>query len=456
MFHGVNIALPRRAARFLPMKLASLALAATALIALPLPAAAQLSDAEQQMLTVVDQEQDRTLGLLERMVNQNSGTMNHAGVRAVGRMVEPEFKALGFTTEWVEAPGTNRAGHFIARHKGKEGTKRLLLIGHLDTVFEPDSPFQRWERKGDDGTGPGAGDDKGGVAVMIAALRAMQAAGTLDQANIVAVLTGDEEDAGEPIALARAALIAEAEQSDIALDYEGLIILDGKDMGSVARRSAQSWTVTVRARGAHSSGVFGGNGGNGAIYEAARIIDTFRRELRIDEERLTYNVGLIAGGEEAALDENLIRATARGKTNIIAPIAIMRGDLRAIDQAQIARTKKRMAAIVADSLPGTKAKIEFDEASYPPMSPTAGNQALLDELNRINADLGLETMTPLDPKRRGAADISYVAHLVDGLNGLGPSSRGDHAPGETVNIPSMWRQAKRAAILMSRLSATER
>jgi glutamate carboxypeptidase len=115
-----------------------------------------------------------------------------------------------------------------------------------------------------------------------------------------------------------------------------------------------------------------------------------------------------------------------------------------------------MQAIVARPLPGAKAAIIFDTDGYPPMAPTAGNKALLDRLNGVNFDLGLEPMGALDPLKRGAGDISFVAADVDGLVGLGPASRGDHAPGETVDIASIWRQAKRAAILMSRLAAERR
>ncbi len=123
---------------------------------------------------------------------------------------------------------------------------------------------------------------------------------------------------------------------------------------------------------------------------------------------------------------------------------------------RIAHTRDRMRAIIAKSLPGATATIAFDEDGYPPMAPTPGNAALLAKLNAVNADLGLPAMEALDPLKRGAADISFVAKDVDGINGLGPASRGDHAPGETVDIASIWRQAKRAAILMGRLAAEKR
>ena len=430
----------------------------TALVALQLalvPAAqAKLSKAESGMAKTVEAEQARSLALLEKLVNQNSGSLNLEGVEKVGQMMRAELEPLGFKVEWKPMTDTGRAGHLIATHVGNPDAKRLLLIAHLDTVFEPDSPFQKFARKGDMGEGPGAGDDKGGMVVIVAALRAMKAAGTLKDANIEIHMTGDEEDSGSPIEKARADLIDAGKRSDVALDFEGLVRDGGADMGSVARRSSESWTVTATGKSAHSSGIFSAAAGDGAIYELTRIIARFRTEL--PEPNLTFNVGLIAGGQQADLDAGGIRATVSGKTNIIAPIAIARGDLRTLSAEQATRVKAKMAAIVAEHAPGTGATIAFDPGGYPPMAPTDGNRALLGKLNTVNRDLGLAEMAALDPLKRGAGDISFVAADVDGLAGLGPYSTGDHAPGEAVDLPSIERQATRAAILMSRLAAEKR
>jgi glutamate carboxypeptidase len=394
------------------------------------PAFAELSAPERNIMTVVDAEQERTVDMLVRWVNQNSGSLNSPGVVEVGKMLRSELEALGFTVEWLDMKAAGRAGHIVARHKGNGRGKRMLLIGHLDTVFEPDSPFQRWERQGNRGIGPGSGDDKGGMAVMVAALRAMQQAGTLRGADITVVLTGDEEDAGDPIEVTRGPLIEAGKWADVALDFEGLAQKDGKDMGSIARRSSDSWTLITSGRTGHSSGVM--HPEYGAIYEIARIIDTFRREL--GEDKLTYNVGLVGGGATTSMDSGRIRLDATGKTNIIPAVAVARGDLRAISQEQIDRTKAKMQAIVAQSLPATMAQITFDKGGYPPMAPTEGNRALLSRLNLVNADLGLEQMGELDPMDRGAGDISFVAKDVDGLVGLGPAGAGSHAPGEWDDI----------------------
>jgi glutamate carboxypeptidase len=427
-------------------------LAAAAATLTASPAIAALSPAEQTMIRTVDAEQQRTTAMLQRWVDQNSGTMNLAGVQAMRQMVEPEFQALGFKTEWIDMKAAGRAGHLVARHVGSRRGKRLLLIAHLDTVFEPDSPFQRWTPEGDKAHGPGAGDDKGGIAVIVAALRAMQAAGTLKNANITVFMTGDEEDAGSPLSVSRRDLIAEGKKADAALDFEDLAVQNGLDMGSTGRRSAGSWTLIVTGRSAHSAGV--GPGDYGAIYDLARIIDEFRREL--PEDKLTYNVGLVGGGQTAQFDPGKIRIEATGKTNIIAATAVARGDMRAISQDQIDRVRTKMRAIVARPLAGAHAEISFDEDSYPPMPPTEGNRAILTELNGVNRDMGLAEMGELDPADRGAGDISFVAAEVSGLAGLGPASSGSHTASETVDIPSIFKQAKRAAILMSRLSREHR
>ncbi|PZO89570.1 MAG: peptidase M20 [Sphingomonas sanxanigenens] len=425
----------------------ALALAATA-------APAALTPPEKKMVATVDAGKEQNIALLERLVNVNSGSLNIEGVTEVGRMMRAELEPLGFDVRWAPMAAAGRAGHIIAVHKGDGRGKRMLLIGHLDTVFEKDSPFQTFVRKGSKAEGPGAGDDKGGMVVMVAALRAMQAAGTLKNADIEIVLTGDEEDSGDPIAIARADLIAAGKRADAALDFEGLIVDNGVDMGSIARRSSSSWTLTVTARGGHSSGIFSDAAGFGAIYEMARILDQFRRELR--EPNLTYNVGIVTGGSRAELDGGGIRATAAGKSNIIAEKAIARGDMRTLSDEQTERTRAKMKAIVATPLPGATSSIVFEEGGYPAMAPTEGNRALLARLNGVNHDLGLAQMPALDPLKRGAGDIAFVAKDVDGLVGLGTASEGDHAPGETVDLDSIQRQAKRAAILMSRLAATPR
>jgi glutamate carboxypeptidase len=406
------------------------------------------------MVAGVDQERARGEALLERLVNVNSGTLNLKGVEEVGRMMRAELEPLGFQVRWIPMEKTGRAGHLVAVHKGKAGTKRLLLIGHLDTVFEPDSPFQRFERTGPDkATGPGVNDMKGGLVVMVQALRAMQSAGTLKDANVTVVLTGDEERVGSPRDVARADLIAAGKASDVALEFEGLVRIDGRDQGSISRRSASSWRLKVTAKTGHSAGIFAKGQGDGAAYELARILAAFRTEL--PEPYLTYNVGLLASGAtvEVSPDETSVRAT--GKSNIIPPAAYASGDMRTLTDEQTERVRAKMRTIVARHLPGTDAEIAFIDG-YPAMAPTDANRALLTKLNGVNRDLGLAEMPELDPLQRGAGDLSFVAPYVPGLAGLGTAGAGAHAPGESVDLTSLPLEAKRAALLMRRLSREKR
>ena len=423
-----------------------------ALLALPASAQARLTPEERRMTAAVDAEQERTVALLERLVNRNSGSLNLEGVRAVGQMMREELEPLGFNVRWVDMRETGRAGHIVATHPGRG--RNVLLIAHLDTVFEPDSPFQRFTRTGNRATGPGVGDDKGGLVVIVAALRAMHSAGTLRNADVTVVLTGDEERTGSPIAIARRDLIEAGRAADFALEFENLARESGRDVGSVARRSSTNWTLTARGRTGHSSGVCGENLGCGAIYELVRILDGFRREL--PEPNLTFNVGVMAGGTPATLDPDGFRAAASGKTNIVAETAIARGDLRSLTPEQDARIRARMQAIVEQHLPNTSAELVFGEDGYPPMAPTEGNRALLARLNLVNRDLGLPDMAELDPARRGAADSSFVAGDVDTLAGLGAAGGNTHAEGEWVDLDSLPRQAKRAAILITRLTRERR
>jgi glutamate carboxypeptidase len=414
---------------------------------------AALSSQEKRIVTAAEAETPKAIAMLETLVNINSGTMNLEGVEQVGRLMIRELESLGFTVRWVPMSQVNRAGHVVAEHKGSGRGRRMLLIGHLDTVFEKSSPFQKFVRRGNIAEGPGTNDMKDGLVIMIAALRAMQTAGALKDADIRIVLSGDEEDAGSPLTVSRADMIAAADKSDVALEFEALATDGGKDMGTIARRSAMTWQVRVEAKSGHSSGVFSEDAGFGAGYEAARIIDSFRTQLR--EPNATYNIGLILGGESVDLSASTTSGSATGKTNIIGATALVRGDLRTLSNEQTERMQERMREIVAQSLPGTKSEITFEE-SYPAMAPTAGNRALLQQLNVINADLGLEPMGELDPMKRGAGDIAFVADKVDGLVGFGAVGEGSHAPGETVDLSSFDRQIKRTALLMTRLSRSRK
>jgi glutamate carboxypeptidase len=411
-------------------------------------AAQSLSKVEQQLSAFADHSRADAESLLERVVNINSGTMHIAGVRRVGEVFDSEFKALGFRTTWVDGAPFKRAGHLIAEREGKG--PRILLIGHLDTVFEADSPFQKFERiDADTARGPGIIDMKGGNVVIVYALRALAAANALDGRAITVVLTGDEEDPGEPVSLARAALFEAGKRADIAIGFE-----NGNNNpanANVARRGFTGWTLRVKGTPAHSSQVFTDAVGAGAIYELSRILNGFYQQLST-EDLLSANPGMTLGGTTIDFDAAQSRGTAFGKTNVVAEHAVVIGDLRALSSTQLDAAKRIMRDVVRQSLPRTSAELTFDD-SYPPMAPTAGNRQLLARLAEVSRDLGLGDITAVDPRNAGAADISFVANDVDmAIDALGLKGKADHTVDETADLRLLPIQIKRAAILLYRLT----
>jgi len=422
-------------------------------VALARPSVAQTSPlrpVERSIVKAVDTHNADALALLERIVDINSGTMNFAGVRQVGDVLRAQFDSLGFETHWVDGTAFHRAGHLVAVHRGS-GPK-ILLIGHLDTVFEPSSPFQRFERLNDStARGPGVIDMKGGDVIMLYALRALGDAGALDKMNIVAVFDGDEEEAGAPLEAARRALVDAATGARAAIGFE-----DGAAdprTAVISRRSAGSWTVRASGQPAHSSQIFKPTVGAGAVYEAARIVHQFYTSLS-GEQYLTFNPGLAAGGTLVKVDTTGTEANVSGKRNVVAEHMVVTGDLRTLSPAQESRARKTMQQIVARHLPLTSATIEFDDG-YPPMAPTAGNRRLLASYDQASRDLGYGPVAAVDPSRAGAADVSFVAGKVPMIiDGVGLSGHDDHTEKETADLRMLAPLTKRAALLIYRITGT--
>ena len=402
---------------------------------------------ERAIAAYVDAHNAEALALLERVVNINSGTQNFAGVRDVGAIFRASLDRLGFTTRWVDGAPFKRAGHLIADHPGTG--PRILLIGHLDTVFEKDSPFQKFERV-DERTarGPGVIDMKGGDVVMIGALKALQAAGVMKSMNVVVVMTGDEEDSGDPLSAAREALVAAANGADLAIGFE-----DGPGdpkLAVTARRGTTGWEVRVKGTPAHSSQIFRDDIGYGAVYEMARILNGFREKMA-GEPHLTFNPGVMLGGTTVDFDTVQLRGSAFGKTNVVAEHAVVSGDLRALSREQFEKAKQTMTEIVGASLPHTSATITFDEG-YPPMAPTDGNARLLAMYDQASRDLGFGAVTAVSPDRAGAADVSFVAGEIKTIiDGVGLMGHDDHTVKETADLTTLPSQTKRMAVLLHRI-----
>src|SRR5258708_25640132 len=228
--------------------------------ALGLSAHAQLTAPEKKAIAYINSHMNAAMQLLIGSVNINSGTLNIEGVKKVGALYAHELEKLGFTIEWVDEPDSlHRAGHLVATHTGKKG-KKLFLIGHLDTVFEPDMPAGPYTVLNDStATGQGVNDMKGGDVVMITALQALEAAGQLKDMNVIAYFTGDEERSGNPHAVARMDFIERAKTCDIALGFESAT---GLHQVAASRRGASGWTLDITAKTGHSAMVFRDNYGD--------------------------------------------------------------------------------------------------------------------------------------------------------------------------------------------------
>lgn len=409
--------------------------------------AQKLSRNEKKVVKSIEKNNAQAISFLEKVVNINSGTLNLKGVEMVGKEFATAFTEIGFESTWIPMPEEmNRAGHLFAEIKGTKG-KKLLLIGHLDTVFEEDSPFQTFKMVNDSiAHAPGGNDMKGGNVIVLYALKALRENGLLDDAQIIVAFTGDEESTGSPLEKSRHDLIEAAKRSDIGLGFE---TSTGFNYATVARRGSSGWKVEVEGKRAHSSGIFSEDTGAGAIFEMSRILNGFYTDVK-GEDLLTFNPGTLVGGTFVEFDEMTSKGSVFGKTNVVAQKAEVRGGLRFISEEQKERARDNMRAVVANNLPHTSAKVTFKD-SYPAMQPTEGNKALLAKLNQVSLDLKQGEVIAYDPGKRGAADTSFVAEYVDCLDGLGTMGNAAHTPEETVNLKTIEALTKRTALLIYRL-----
>ena len=405
-----------------------------------------LSQIEKEIIKLVSENKEESIDFLEKVVNINSGTLNKIGVKKVGYEFKSAFDKIGFKTKWIDMPDEmNRAGHMFAFKNGSKG-KKLLLIGHLDTVFEENSPFQTFVRKDSIAFAPGGNDMKGGNVVALFALKALYELNLLNNSNITIALIGDEESSGKPLSISRKDLIQAGKLSDIAIGFENST---GFNYATIARRGSSNWSVSTTGKRNHSSGIFSKGVGAGAIFEMSRILNRFYEEVR-GEKLLTFNPGIITGGTFVNYDKSKSEANAYGKTNIVAQTARVEGGLRFISEEQKERARKKMKEIVEQGLPNTKSTISFED-SYPAMKPTEGNIKLLKLFSDVSVALNQGEVKAYDPLKRGAADISFVANYVDGIDGIGAMGEGAHTENETVNLNTFEQITARTAIFIYRL-----
>ncbi|MEE9452058.1 MAG: M20/M25/M40 family metallo-hydrolase [Gammaproteobacteria bacterium] len=287
--------------------------------------AKNLTEKEQAVKDVVVENQKEALTLLKDLVNINSGTMNFDGVKTVTDIADGELQALGFDTRWEKPAGVKRAAHLFASREGGDG-KRVLLLAHADTVYPKDNEFQKFRQDKNNAYGPGVIDDKGGMVVLIQALKALEQTGQLEDANITVAIISDEESVGEPLETARQPLIDAAQASNYVLAFE-----PGYDFNEAVtgRRGIAYWRLDVESENAETT-----------------------------QSETVFNANFLVGGTDAD-DE---AGTAFGKGNVIPQKTITTGTLQCETDADCQNIQDVMKDIVsqtgARSAP-TKSTIKF-------------------------------------------------------------------------------------------------
>ena len=381
-----------------------------------------LNEDELSIIGYIDNKKDEMVSLLKETVNINSGSDNFEGISKVGELLIPHLVEIGFSVQLIKPKGAVR--HIVAKSHS-DNSPRIILLAHMDTVYSKESPFQRFQRKGDIATGPGVVDDKGSAVVMLYALKALKAFGDLDDADISIILNGDEEIGSRS---SRKIIEREAEGRDICLAFEparrsGAIVKERKGGGRVK--------ITVRGKSAHSG--INPEDGISAIEEISHKIIRIQRITDYDK-RLTVSVGKIEGGS---------------KVNIIPDAATAEVDIRFIDGEDGEEALRRIRKIVEYSyVQGTKS--DFDGGiTRPSMRETEDTAKLVDFWIGIGKLLKVEITAE---STGGGGDANFTSALgVPTIDGLGPVGGDMHTFDEYIELSTLYERTKVAAIALAKL-----
>ena len=400
-----------------------------------------LSGDELTLTGWLDDKEDEMLALLERITNINSGSLNKAGVDEIADIFSSELRSLGFAIstlpgtviEMPSCPGSEYnidvADHILASKAGD--STRLLLMGHLDTVFPPTSPFQTFSRQGDIMSGPGVADMQGGLVVMLYALRALQQFDYLQDMSMTVLLNSDEEIGSLS---SRSYLEQQARIHDYGLVYEST----GTNNLVRQRKGLGQARFVVSGKASHAGGAH--QQGRSAIKELAyKIVEI--EKMTDYESGVTVNVGVVSGGE------------AR---NTIAPCAEALVDLRYPEPQQgldaAAQFDDIFATVLSYPVDGGEITTEsWTNLHRPPKIPTPESEYLLEKTLSIGRLLGQE-LGVTDSGGGTDGSLTQAAGLPT-LDSLGVAGTGAHSNREQARVSSLVERAKLSAVLIRRLAA---
>lgn len=392
------------------MRRAMMVLAMAAAVGAP-AAAAPKAAKDAKVWAAAETARPAQLKLLEEVVNIDSGTGDVEGGRKVAAILRSRLEALGMTVEAVPAEAPGLPDNLVARLKGT-GKGRILMIGHLDTVFEPGTAAKRpYTMSGDRLTGPGVGDEKGGVVQGIYALKILKDLGFKDYAQITFLIETSEERGSPGTRKLIDRLLTDA---DVELNLEPG---DPPDTVTVWRKGSNSFYIDVKGRPAHA-GVAPQDGRNAAL-ELIHQLEAIR-QFPTSGDGLTVNLTLMSAG---------------ARYNIIPEDASAAINIRVRDKADVEKVAHALETRArTPSIPDTKVTIRR-EASFPPLPNNPATDALADRAEAIYAGLGMK----LGRGGNGGASESALANEagVPALDGLGPVGGKFHSEDEYVDLGSV-------------------
>lgn len=375
-----------------------------------------------KIIQALDKRETQMLALLERLVNIDSGTYLKAGVNQIADIIAPKLRELGFEVERLPQP--DFGDHLLAR-KGGSSAKRLLCIGHMDTVFpEGEAERRPFRIEGDKAYGPGVIDMKGGIVVLLYSLEAlMEADPNLYRALDLTLLFNSDEEVLSPTSTPY--ITREAKASDTVCVLEparpkGQVVIKRKGVGK--------YYLTVHGKAAHAGAQ--PELGISAIEELARTILELHALTDFDDG-LTVNVGVIRGGS---------------RSNIIAEQAYAEIDVRAVDHAQMDRVREEFGRICRPHRDGIRMELTGG-IGFPPMLKTERSLELLSFVHEAGRELGLYID---EIPTGGGSDGNHASQYTPTIDGLGPQGTGAHSPDETLIVPTLLERSKVFALFIEK------
>jgi len=400
----------------------------------------RLSDKEKKMLAWVDQHQDKILEELKSHVEINTGTANIAGLNQYRDRLASNLEALGFATKTHSSDDIDVlsckggkiqiADHLVATRTGSANNK-VLINGHMDTVFSKDDEFQTLTiEEGGVLKGPGVADMKGGIVIMINALRALQVQGLLDGTNLTVLFNSDEEIGS----LGSRSLIENlAKRHDVGLVFEGTY----NNLATRARKGLGQARLRVTGRESHAGGAHE-EGVSASLEMAHKIIEV--EKLTDYQRKVTVNTGVLSGGEK----RNTVPGCADAYIDMRFP-TLEAGEKLKRDIKEIASK-----AVVSNPNYPNLPKVESWAVLH---RPVKAENAIVDELIKQAMELSELIGEPIVGTRYsgGGTDGSIAQGVgLPTMDSLGMDGKGAHSSREESTVQSLIARTKLAAVMLAR------